>query len=164
MKAIKAKMTQYYTQSLHTMFKISDHHEHKLKFRIDKDAPPEYMKRWEDFKSKCESGDNKDVVEEMRRHFELPTNKVLPYLDRNEGGLGGDDNHINKQIRFRDYAMWSELPRYVDNDIVMDEISNTETDKWTYDELDDLIQAFEKVANRVVQGECVRGCIEMVRL
>jgi hypothetical protein len=33
---------------------IINTHEHRLVFRIDNDAPKEYIKKWKDFKLKCE--------------------------------------------------------------------------------------------------------------
>lgn len=33
---------------------IIDTHEHRLVFRIDTDAPKEYIKKWKDFKLECE--------------------------------------------------------------------------------------------------------------
>jgi hypothetical protein len=38
-------------------------HNHKLRFKIDNNAPPKYMERWKEFKYKCENGDNKNIVE-----------------------------------------------------------------------------------------------------
>jgi len=133
---------------------------HKLRFNIDNDTPPEYMKRWKEFKLNCENGDNQNIVEQIKDNCTLKQNKLLPYLNRSEGGLGGDNNEINKQIRFRD-KKWSKIPRYKDNYIYLDEIINTETEKWTYEELDDIILAFIKTANYIVQSECVNGCIEL---
>ena len=90
-------------------------HNHRLVFRIDNDAPKEYMERWEEFKFNCESGEsgpstpgqNKYILEEMKTYCKLKQNKELPYLERTEGGLGGGNNIENKQIRFRDYELWS---------------------------------------------------------
>jgi hypothetical protein len=143
---------------------ILDTHEHKLCFRIDANAPPDYMKRWKTFKQKCESGENELIVEQIKGYCKLKQNKNLPYLNRKEGGMGGGDNKINKQVRFRDYKLWSKLPKYIDNDIIIDRVYNTETEKWTYDELDDLIYAFIKTARYNVQADCVKGCIEMVNM
>ena len=137
---------------------------YKLRFSIDKDAPPNYMKRWLEFKNKCENGENRHIVEHVKELCLLQVNKNLPYLDRCEGGMGGDDNKLNKQIRFRNGFRWSKIPSLYDNDIVMDEICNTETEKWTYEEMDDLLSAFIKVSEDYVNYEgcgCMRGCIEM---
>ena len=76
-------------------------HLHQLRFFIDKNAPSEYMKRWDKFKTKCENGDNKHIVKTLKHYCKLTVNRELPYLERAEGGLGGNNNLLNKQIRFR---------------------------------------------------------------
>ena len=58
-------------------------------------------------------------------------------------------------IRFR--ICWSNI----DNDIILDQVDNTETEKWTYDELDDIIRALTKTFNYFVESECVNGVIEI---
>lgn len=133
-------------------------HKHELVFKIDKDAPEEYINKWNDFKLKCESGENEYIVEQIKEYCKLEQNKSLPYLKRCEGGLGGDNNLTNKQIRFRKYRM-SKYQQ--DNDIIFDEIINVEQDKWTYEELDDLIYAFQKVADNNLDAYCVNGYIKI---
>ena len=140
---------------------ILDTHNHKLRFTIDKDAPEKYMKRWKKFKSDCESGNNRHIVEQIKNNCKLHKNKNLPYLERVEGGMGGNNNRTDKQIRFRDYESWSKCPIYIDNDIIFDRIENSEIEKWTYSELDDIMYAFIKTANYNVKAEYIRGCIEM---
>ena len=140
---------------------ILDTHNHKLRFNIDKDVPEKYMKRWKKFKSDCESGNNRHIVEQIKNNCKLQQNKNLPYLDRCEGGMGGNNNRTDKQIRFRDYELWSKCPIYIDNDIIFDRIENSEIEKWTYSELDDIMYAFIKTANYNVKAEYIRGCIEM---
>ena len=120
------------------------------------------MKKWKEFKSKCESGNNRHIVEQIKNYCKLQQNKNLPYLDRVEGGMGGNNNTSDKQIRFRDYTIWCNDPRYIDNDIIFDRIENTKIEKWTYSELDDIICAFIKTANYYVKAECINGCIEMI--
>jgi len=134
-------------------------HHHQLVFRIDTDAPTEYMKRWKAFKLSCEEGGKEKIVEQIKFYCKLENTKKLPYLDRAEGGMGGGNNTIHKQLRFRK-KKWCSVPRYVD-DIIIDQIYSTELEKWTYDELDDIIYAFIQMANDKVQGQCVRGCIEL---
>ena len=143
------------------MMNILNTHEHKLCFRIDTDAPSDYMNRWKTFKQKCESGENEYIVEQIKGYCKLEKNKNLPYLNRCEGGMGGNNNVIHKQIRFRQIRGKNDYRYLKDNAIIIDRVYNTETEKWTYDELDDLIYAFIKTANYNVQAECVRGCIEM---
>ena len=50
---------------------ILNTHEHKLCFRIDKDAPSDYMNRWKIFKQKCESGENEHIVEQIKGYCKL---------------------------------------------------------------------------------------------
>ena len=132
-------------------------HTHFLRFRIDSDAPDEYIKKWNKLKKDCEDTNNKITVREIKNKCKLESNKNLPYLDRCEGGFGGNNNQINKQIRFR--LELGQINR--DNDILLDVI-NTNSEKWTYDELDDIIQSFIKVLNKKLSSECVNGCIEMI--
>ena len=141
---------------------ILDTHIHKLRFYIDKDAPVNYMESWNEFKLKCEQGNNKQIVEQIKSYCKLPQNKNIPYLNRKEGGMGGNNNIINKQIRFRDCILWSKSPRYNDSDIIFDRIENTDIEKWTYEELDDIIYGFIKTVNYNIKAECVNGCIEMI--
>lgn len=141
----------------------TDTHVYKLRFTMDKDASASYVKRWNELKQDCEQGENKWVVTQITQACELRQNKELPYLKRTEGGLGGNDNRTNKQLRFRRERIRRMLiPKNgPDDDIVM-EISNTELESWTYEELDDLIYVFIKVAESHVQCEnCLRGWVEM---
>lgn len=135
---------------------ILETHRHTLRFRIDSDAPTKYIEIWKEIKMKCENGNNKYVVEQIKNNCKIVSNKNLPYLERCEGGLGGNDNLLNKQIRFR----MEESVKY-DNDILL-HISNTETQKWSYDELDDIIRSFTIVLNNKMRSPCINGCIEMI--
>jgi len=140
---------------------IVNTHNHRLIFRIDNDAPEEYMKIWKEFKLKCENGDNKHVVEQIKSYCKLEKNKTMPYLNRSEGGMGGGDNILHKQLRFRDDMHGMSSSICADNDIMFSEIMNTEHEKWTYEELDDIIYAFTKTANYHVKTDCVSGYIEL---
>ena len=79
---------------------IINTYEHRLVFRIDNDAPKEYMDKWKKFKLNCEScesgpstpGKNKYILEQIKEYCILKQIKELPYLQRCEGGLGGDNN------------------------------------------------------------------------
>ena len=135
---------------------ILNTHNHRLVFCIDNDAPEEYITRWNEFKLKCESGNNKHIVEQIKEYCKLETNKAMPYLNRCEGGIGGDNNMIHKQLRIRNSIFGIK-----GNDIIFDQVINTDTEKWTYAELDDVIYAFTKTANYNVNADCVSGYIEM---
>ncbi len=47
-----------------------------------------------------DNGDNKYIVEKMKTYCKLESNKTILYLQRAEGGFGGDDNIMNKQVRY----------------------------------------------------------------
>jgi hypothetical protein len=138
---------------------LPETHDITLRFRIDGDAPKAYVKRWIDLKHKCESSNNKQIILEWLQHCKLESVRNLPYLERAEGGIGRDDNSKNKQIRFR---RKQTLSLYIDNDIVLDQVISTNEEKWTFEELDDLIIGFRLYANEWVHEECIKGYIEMV--
>ena len=140
---------------------ILDSHIHKLRFRLKRDAPTHFKKRWNKFKRDCENGHNEQIVEHWKGYCKLDQNRNRLSLDRIEGGLGGNNNTIHKQIRFR-FGTWRKGGIYDDEDIVMDRIENTTMERWTYEELDDLIYGFINTANNNIEGEWVKGCIEMV--
>lgn len=140
---------------------ILNTHIYELRFYIDNDAPEEYINRWKELKLKCENGDNKIIVEKIKSYCKLSVNKELPYLERSEGGLGGNNNKTNKQIRFREYFGNNDYRYKKDNDIILQEITSSDNEKWTYDELDDLVYAFIKTANFNIKADCVNGYITM---
>jgi len=143
-------------------------HNHRLVFNLDGNAPEKYIKNWNEFKIKCESGNNKHIVEQIKEYSKLEINKNIPYLEREEGGLGGDNNGIHKQIRFRHICKGEQfnggnIPYYKkDTNIIFNEIISTDIEKWTYNELDDLIYAFIKTANYNIGADYVSGYIELI--
>jgi len=146
-------------------------HLYQLVFRIQDDTPEKFMKKWGEFKLKCESGENEHIVEQMKVYCQLQENKKLAWLNRMEGGIGGDNNTIHKQIRFRhifEGCVWGLSGRSRDNYIRFNEIYSTDSEKWTYRELYDLMYGFIKTANYYIYGYdtpvsavCVSGSIEM---
>ena len=119
---------------------------HQLRFSLSNKAPLKMKNKWKRLKQDCEYGvkkdHNKKVVNEFLKMCELKSNKSLPYLERCEGGFGGNDNQIHKQMRFRDTDSPFQYCTQMDNDIVIDQIYNTESEYWTYAELQDIMQAF----------------------
>ena len=138
---------------------ITDTHNVVLRFRLDSDAPQKYIDKWKKLKSICENDEKKisEIVVEWLQKCKKQSNKKLPVLKRSEGGIGGNDNTKNKQIRFRE--IYDNTLK--DNDIVLDQVYNTKKEKWTLDELDDLVYGFEEYANEYMDEECVRGVIEI---
>jgi len=136
-----------------------DNYTHKFRFTILNNVSIDVMNRWDQLKKKCERGNNKSIVQEWKLKCKLKSNQNLPYLIRSEGGVGGDNNLIHKQIRFRE--VYNGHYMFTDNDIVMDYIKDTKIEKWSYYELDDLLYAFCTIANNYVQAECVEGTIKL---
>lgn len=138
---------------------ILDTHTYELRFKLDYHAPNEYIKKWNEIKKESETTDNEYLVEEIKINCKLESNKNLPYLKRAEGGLGGDSNQINKQIRFR---INYKCKYKSDNDILLRVFnSDLENEKWTYKELDDILRSFIIVLNKIMSCECVNGRIEI---
>ena len=55
-----------------------------------------------------------------------------------------------------------ELPGYKDNDIVFDNIINTTNEKWTLNELNDIMRGFIIYANNYCDiNNSIDGCIEI---
>lgn len=140
---------------------ILDTHTYNFRVKLDwfvKNNLEQYKHEWIEWnklKKECETTNNKIIVDEIKNYCKLETNKNLPYLKRCEGGLGGNDNKMNKQIRFR----LKDSVKY-DDDILL-YIENTESEKWTYEELDDILRSFIMVLNKRMSCECVNGCIEI---
>jgi len=131
-----------------------------LRFKIYKSAPVICLDKWKELKDICEYNTNNENKKIVKEWLALCTNeniRKMPYLNRCEGGIGGDNNFKNKQMRFRQYIYHNK-----DNDIVIDQIYNTTSEKWTFEEFDDLILGFIKFANNFIKGNYVDGVIELI--
>jgi hypothetical protein len=132
----------------------SNDYQCRLVFCLQDNSDKNEIKQWRKLKKHFNSIDHiNSIVKQIRDYCQLESNKNLPILRRVEGGLGGDDNNIHKQIRFSNRDVLDEY-------IVMD-IYNTDFEKWTYKELDDLIYAFKKLADDSLDGRCVESYIEI---
>ena len=116
-----------------------------LIFRIDISSPSDYMKRWNEFKVKCIHQDQ-DIIEQIKNNCELDDNKILDNNLEDTCNYMGNDNYSYLRI----------------NDIILNEVITTNSNKWTHEEMDDLIDAFVITANNYVQGKCVNGYIKTV--
>jgi hypothetical protein len=104
-----------------------------IRFKLDNDAPKDFIKKWIELKNKCETYTEtdckNDIIDPWLKYCKLLSNKNLPFLDRDELGIGGDNNIKNKQLRFRGHK------EFLDNDIIIDKIYNTDYEKWNLEEL-----------------------------
>jgi len=138
---------------------IPDTHYVRLVFKIDAYITKPYIDIWNALKRECEYNNaNDEIVKEWLTMCKTESICNLPYLDCSEGGIGYN-NIINKQIRFRPF--YSDISGFRDNYIVFD-VQNGNEEKWTLDELDDLIYGFVKYSSEYVIKECIEGVIEFV--
>jgi len=77
---------------------LSDKYSYSLVFKINKNSPDEIISKWKDIKEMCESGCNENIVIEWLKKCDKESIKNLPYLNRSEGGIGGEDNELNRQM------------------------------------------------------------------
>ena len=117
-----------------------------LIFRIDVDSPDDDMKQWSEFKVEC-IHQNQDIIDEIKGNCKLDDNDILDNLDKLEDSC----NYVGD-----DYSYLRET------DIILKEVISTDSDsdKWTYAEMDDLIEGFLITANNHVKGKCVNGYIK----
>jgi hypothetical protein len=108
-------------------------YKHQIRFRIDSDAPKEYFNRFLELKNILDY-DYKIKIQYLKQIIDncvLEGNRNLPILNRCEGGLGGDSNLNNKQIRFSEFTF---KRRNLDNknDIILN-VYDSDVEKWTYE-------------------------------
>ena len=72
----------------------------ELQFQMDGDAPPNYRHKWNALKDHEDRDLLNTIIDLWRRECKLDSNMNLPILDRVEGGLGGNNNRTDKQLRF----------------------------------------------------------------
>lgn len=131
-----------------------------LVFHIDLYAPKEYQDRWIEFMDLTFS---KRILELWKSFCKLESNKNLPCLDRCEKGLGGDNNTINKQIRLP-FRLPGHSNCVVRKDEFIMNVYNTEHEKWTFEELYDLLSAFKELCNLLQsQEDCTVGYIKIIK-
>jgi len=135
---------------------LLDDYEYSLQFSLTSYSTVESKRKWRVLKEKCENGNNEDITQNWLSCCNLELNKSLLFINSLEGGIKSSEN---KACRYR-YSFSNE---YNDNKIVLRYFTNSLTDKWNYDVIDDLIYAFEKMANKHVGGVYVLGSIGMIK-
>lgn len=104
-----------------------------LIFRCDK-----YSVSFQNFKDRLLEG---KLNQMWRRHMRMLSNRKLPDLDRCEGGMGGDNNTCNRQMRYPIACL--STTRSIKVRLINPPESN---DVWTDDEIEDLMQSFVAMA------------------
>lgn len=138
----------------------------QLRFHLHSDAPSEYRQAWNALKATCESGE-RDTLYLVQawgqiladNHVGTDTERQL--LHRTEGGIGGDNNVTDRQIRFSEERYFAKLQKRkvaTDfDDIALDACdSSNGMQRWTVEELLQFGRALKAVfCNEVQGGDCV---------
>jgi hypothetical protein len=64
---------------------ILNTHIYSLCFKLDSDAPTNYVNKWNKIKEDIEMGYVENIVRMIKNDCKLESNKNLPYLQRSEG-------------------------------------------------------------------------------
>ena len=80
----------------------------QLRYKLHDDAPPKFKKAFITIKNQLESGEYKEILSNWVK--ELIDQKIgnindRRVLNRAEGGIGGDDNQVHRQLRLCE-ARW----------------------------------------------------------
>lgn len=81
--------------------------------------------------------ESEDIVRKWLSHCETPSNRKLIYCKLFQGLATGESSTENKRIYFNYGDMHA-------TDILLFHVCDTEVEHWTYEELMDLVRAFEK--------------------
>ena len=120
---------------------------HMLIFRIDIEASEtseDSVKRWHEFT---------DLVTQQ------------PLIDRIKGDCKRDNRILSYLENLEDgRTMTNEYPFLRENDIILNETISDDSERWTYGELDDLMNAFVGIANHYMGSELrlVNGYIRSI--
>ena len=153
---------------------ITDLYNYQIHFELDVEGidynteeinPLHFNKVWGQIKTKCENGieTNSSISENLIKYFKLETNKKLLVLDKAEGGLccGNQANTEGKQFKFRyDPYTYCGKPvhrQFIDSKIVLTDFTNSKNNNnneyWTYEELNDIMNAFKLYMKDVFECE-----------
>ena len=143
---------------METMCEHEDQEAFSLRFSLSDYSPLDAKEKWKELKEKCENGNNESISNEWISLCDPVINKSLSFINSLTGGIR---NIGKKSCHFR-YS-FQDNNEICDDNIVIRYFTNIPTCKWTYDELDDLIFAFEKMANARIGGDYVTGSIIIVK-
>ena len=124
-----------------------------FQFKIKSNAPRSYIDRWNELKYKCEHGNTKELAFKWLQNCKIETNRALPFITRGGGILGQPKKDISFRLKWVDW--WK-----TDVFIVFDQIHNSYPEKWDLEELDDLRYAFQKLCNKYVKADLVKGYLK----
>ena len=145
-----------------------------LKFYLYLDAPSNHLDKWNSIRyrllpfckdtNKSLSITPNDIFNKWKSYCLLESNRKLPLQDRYyEGDPVGDNNQINKQIRpvepYKLIGCWIETGEYymgLKGEIRM-KVIDGDDEKWTLEEIRDLLNAFVKTCDYYLSSHNVCG-------
>lgn len=138
----------------------------QLEFTLEQIAPEKYHDKWKTLAKTLRiaditTEDINNLLLSVKNYCVMETNKNLDILDRGEGGLGGNSNANDKQLRFYvDLNVVKNMNSCVDDVIINVFNSDNGKSRWTLSELSDLVNAFSKTfSDYMTEDNCVKGKI-----
>ena len=132
-----------------------------LRFRQHADAPPEirglYKQAYDDILSNDSSRFDRYIhmwIDKLKDD-EIGTEIDRQYLNRVEGGIGGNDNRKNRQIRFFNSIEHKTTFRKFGEITLRAQPSNDERYKWDVEELVEFGNKFKEVLESSVVSDCI---------
>jgi hypothetical protein len=103
-------------------------------FKMDNDMPPNVMRKWTKL---CVAGSMpKPVIAAWRHRFGTDAEVLDRWLQRCEGGVGGDDNRTDRQIRYIPVGDRPVFPKEKEPTFWVLPLSPDDgTDPWTLEDL-----------------------------
>ena len=145
---------------------------YKFRFVLNTNLKNFYYPQWINWKDKVENSHlisrntYFELTENWKSNCLVHSNKYIPVLTDNKGGLGYNGLYKKKILFEKNLNQITSFPDESNNDIVMD-IINTEKEKWSFGELEDLMQAFIKTTiqmNKIWEDNLFKGHIEITEI
>ena len=163
---ILAALILIFPRKISAMSDTTDLYGASLRFVLDSRAPAEYRRRWKDLKEICEDGrlNNEDLINEwiavLKKHdFGQAIDRQR--LMRMEGGIGGDCNVANRQLRIYCGSMY-RFARNANEDIMINAFDSSDRKSvWRRRDLDEFGAAFKHVLDVNMDEECVSVHIDI---
>ena len=136
---------------------------HLLRFRLYSDAPPKFRALYKQAYDDIVSDDKKRFNPYLHMWIglldeeQIGTNIDRQYLNRAEGGIGGDDNRQNRQIRFATARSMEHQTSFLKfGEITLRaEPSDNKRCKWNIEELVQFGEKFKEVLESSVGSNCI---------
>jgi hypothetical protein len=115
----------------------------------------EECEKWSEIKRNCEMGEHHNgyLYELLESRLNVINFNDIHKIERYEGGFANMDE--SKQIRYRTDGFHKRKDKYIE--LYADDFS---TEKWTQNELTDILNAYVSIFNHLMKSECISGVIK----